>query len=227
MFSHAAWGKASLICMDWASKKKDFLIGAFYSNLPTKVAKRFEVTNTRYFKGYFWHLSFCVNTISTEVLAWLWLGTTANYDLSVRSLQAQGHFISEQICLMKLDSILINSRLAGSIEALPFSSKLVKTIIFFPAHTSTSGSSSSSGSSANTSGIPMSYGMSAALTAAMLVTASTAVPRSDQLSAVGKPDAAAAKPREIPKFPNTSRIHSGAQKRRSITVIEEVSTWAN
>ena len=133
-------------------------------------------------------------------------------------VRSSGSIIYEQIFLMKFDSMLINSSQVGS------KVQLVKTMTSFPAHTSTSGSSSSSGSSANTSGIPMSYGMSAALTAAMLVTASTAVPRSDQLSAVGKPDAAAAKPREIPKFPNTSRIHSGAQKRRSITVIEEVST---
>jgi hypothetical protein len=65
--------------------------------------------------------------------------------------------------------------------------------------------------------------MSAALTAAMLVTASTAVPRSDQLTAINKPEVPF-KPREIPKFANTSRIQTGAQKRRSITVIEEVST---
>ena len=72
----------------------------------------------------------------------------------------------------------------------------------------------------------MAYGMSAALTAAMFVTASTAVPRSDHFSTVHhKPEAAKhVGPREIPKFPKSSRIQTGAQKRRSITVIEEVST---
>ena len=69
----------------------------------------------------------------------------------------------------------------------------------------------------------MAYGMSAALSAAMFVTASTAVPRSGNFSAVHKTPELVKQPREIPKFANTARMKSGAQKRRSITVIEEVS----
>ncbi len=92
------------------------------------------------------------------------------------------------------------------------------------AHTSSSGSSS--GGSSSGSGIPIAYGMSAALSAAMFVTTSAAIPRSEHFSTVHKSEPVKhLGPREIPKFPNTARIKSGAQKRRSITVIEEVSAW--
>ena len=99
--------------------------------------------------------------------------------------------------------------------------RLCLYIILFSAHTSSSGSSS--GGSTSGTGIPLAYGMSAALSAAMFVTASTAVPRSDHFTGVHKTPELNKQPREIPKFGNTARIKSGAQKRRSITVIEEVS----
>jgi hypothetical protein len=60
--------------------------------------------------------------------------------------------------------------------------------------------------------------MSAALSAAMFVTASTALPRSDQLGPGSN-----FKNKEIPTFNTIGKMKNSMHQRRSITVIEEVS----
>jgi len=62
------------------------------------------------------------------------------------------------------------------------------------------------------------YGMSAALSAAMFVTASTALPRSEPF-----PSGSNFKSKEIPTFNTIGKLKNSMHQRRSITVIDEVS----